>query len=296
MGTRVWAFAHILPGAKIGEDCNICDGVFIENDVCIGDRVTIKCGVQVWDGITLEDDVFVGPNATFTNDPFPRSKKYSPHYSKTIICKGASIGANATILPGIEIGSNAMVGAGSVVTRNVPQNAIVVGNPARIKGYVNSYSKKPISKSTFTLESDITPTKVPGVNLHKLPGVLDIRGELVFGEYDKHLPFLPKRYFVVYGVPTQEVRGEHSHKTLHEFLVCLQGSVNVVADNGELQDEIILNDSHMGLHLPPLIWTIQYQYSPDAILLVLASEIYEAEDYIRNYDEYLNDIHSRENR
>jgi dTDP-4-dehydrorhamnose 3,5-epimerase-like enzyme len=178
----------------------------------------------------------------------------------------------------------------------VPQNAIVVGNPARIKGYISSFSKKPISKNIPLLESAIIPTKVPGVNVYKLPGVSDIRGELSFGEYDKHLPFLPKRYFVIYAVPTEEVRGEHVHKTLHEFLVCLQGSVNVVVDNGKVQDEIILNNPHTGLHLPPLTWTVQYQYSSDAILLVLASEIYEAEDYIRNYDEYLAYLLSLENQ
>jgi UDP-3-O-[3-hydroxymyristoyl] glucosamine N-acyltransferase len=106
-GTRIWAFAHVLPRATIGRDCNICDGVFIENDVVIGDRVTIKGGVQIWDGITLEDDVFVGPNATFTNDRFPRSKKYPESFLRTLVRHGASIGANATILPGLTIGANA---------------------------------------------------------------------------------------------------------------------------------------------------------------------------------------------
>lgn len=136
--TWVWAFAHVLRGAQIGADCNICDYVFIENDVKIGDRATIKCGVQLWDGIVIEDDVFIGPNATFTNDLFPRSKRYPEKFKKTLIKKGASVGANATILAGIVIGSNAMVGAGAVVTRDVPPNAIVIGNPAFIKGYINS--------------------------------------------------------------------------------------------------------------------------------------------------------------
>ena len=130
-GTRIWAFTHVLPGARIGNECNICDHVFIENDVIIGDRVTVKCGVQVWDGIRLEDDVFVGPNATFTNDAFPRSKKLF-ELQLTIVKRGASIGANVTILPGITIGENAMVGAGAVVTRDVPPNTLVIGNPARV--------------------------------------------------------------------------------------------------------------------------------------------------------------------
>ncbi|KAA0987732.1 N-acetyltransferase [Pseudomonas sp. ANT_J12] len=131
-GSRIWAFAHVLPKAKIGEDCNVCDHVFIENNVVIGDRVTIKCGVQIWDGISIADDVFIGPNATFTNDRFPRSKVYPESFDKTVICKGASLGANCTILPGITIGENAMIGAGAVVTRSVPANVTVVGNPARI--------------------------------------------------------------------------------------------------------------------------------------------------------------------
>jgi acetyltransferase-like isoleucine patch superfamily enzyme len=133
--TRVWAFAHVLSGAKIGTDCNICDHVFIENDVQVGDRVTIKCGVQLWDGLRVEDDVFIGPNATFTNDIFPRSKQYPEKFLSTHIRAGASIGANATILAGVTIGEKAMVGAGAVVTKDVPAYAIVAGNPAHIIRY-----------------------------------------------------------------------------------------------------------------------------------------------------------------
>lgn len=130
--TRIWAFTHILPSAIIGADCNICDHVFIENDVVIGDRVTIKCGVQIWDSMRIEDDVFIGPNATFCNDRFPRSRQRPAAYIPILIRKGASIGANATILPGVEIGTSAMVGAGAVVTRHVPPHTLVAGNPARI--------------------------------------------------------------------------------------------------------------------------------------------------------------------
>jgi UDP-2-acetamido-3-amino-2,3-dideoxy-glucuronate N-acetyltransferase len=130
-GTRIWAFAHIMPNARIGADCNICDHTFLEGDVIVGDRVTIKSGVYLWDGLRLEDDVFVGPQATFTNDPFPRSKRPF-ECSRTTIRRGASIGAGAVILPGITVGEGAMVGAGAVVTRDVPPLAVVVGNPARV--------------------------------------------------------------------------------------------------------------------------------------------------------------------
>ena len=131
-GTRIWAFAHVLPHAIIGRDCNICDGVFIENDVVVGDRVTIKCGVQLWDGTRIGDDVQLSPNATLTNDKYPRSGNRGYEIDGIVIRNGASIGANATILPGVEIGENAMVGAGAVVTRSVPANVTVIGNPARI--------------------------------------------------------------------------------------------------------------------------------------------------------------------
>ncbi|MFH2203142.1 MAG: acyltransferase [Elusimicrobiota bacterium] len=131
--TRIWAFAHVLPQAEIGRDCNICDHVFIENDVTVGDRVTIKCGVQLWDGLRVEDDVFIGPNATFTNDPLPRSRKHLKKHPVTRLERGCSIGANATILPGITVGRQAMVAAGSVVTRDVPARTLVMGSPAKVR-------------------------------------------------------------------------------------------------------------------------------------------------------------------
>ncbi|PLR77841.1 N-acetyltransferase [Bacillus sp. V3-13] len=135
-GTTIWAFSHILPGAVIGDDCNICDHTFIENDVVIGDRVTIKSGVYIWDGIKIDNDVFIGPNVTFTNDLIPRSKKYPDVFEKTYIETGASIGANSTIIAGNTIGRYSMIGAGSVVTKDVPNNTLWYGNPAQFKAYI----------------------------------------------------------------------------------------------------------------------------------------------------------------
>ena len=135
--TRIWQFVVILPNAKIGEDCNICSHCFIENDVVVGDRVTIKNGVSLYDGLRVEDDVFIGPNVTFTNDKFPRSRQHPESYAVTTIKAGASVGGAAVILPGITIGLKAMIGAGSVVTKSVPDGCIVLGNPARVVGWVS---------------------------------------------------------------------------------------------------------------------------------------------------------------
>jgi len=284
-GTRIWAFVHVLPGALIGADCNLCDHVFIENDVVVGDRVTIKSGVQLWDGVRIEDDVFIGPNATFTNDRFPRSKQYPEKYAVTVIQKGASIGANATILPGVTVGRNAMVGAGSVVTKDIPPNAIVAGNPARIVHYVvqNRSESIQVLKSPEKLES----LPVPTAKVIEFPEIFDLRGKLTFAEFPGPLPFEPKRFFLVYEVPGKDVRGEHAHRELHQFLVCIKGSCAVVVDDGQNRCEVALDRPTLGLHVPPMVWATQYKFTSDAVLLVLASDVYKAEDYIRNYEEYL---------
>ena len=284
-GTRVWAFVHILPGAQIGTDCNLCDHVFIENDVTIGDRVTVKSGVQLWDGVRIEDDVFLGPNVTFTNDPFPRSKQYLEKYATTLIQNGASIGANATILPGVTVGKNAMVGAGSVVTKDVPPNAIVMGNPARIVNYVIDTKKQ--DTKIIKAESELQELPVSGVKIFKFPEVSDLRGNLTFAETPGLLPFSPHRFFLIYDVPGKEVRGEHAHKELHQFMICIKGSCAVVVDDGNERCEIFLDKPTLGLYVPPMIWATQYKFTQNAVLLVLASDIYKADDYIRNYDEYL---------
>lgn len=288
--TKVWQFVVILPGARIGAEGNICSHCLIENDVAIGDRVTVKSGVQLWDGIRVGDDVFIGPNVSFTNDRFPRSKQYQAQVLKTEIEDGVSIGAGATILPGLRLGRNAMIGAGSVVTRSVPPNAIVVGNPARIVGYVDARSEAVDAAvgSVPTTQNGPYVSKVKGVSLSPLPLITDIRGSLTVGEFQRAVPFEAKRYFMVFDVPSVETRGEHAHRECHQFLICVRGKVSVVADDGSNREEFLLDRPSLGLHLPPMVWGIQYKYSADALLLVFASHYYDAADYVRDYNEFVS--------
>ena len=283
-GTRIWAFAHVLPGATLGTDCNICDHVFIENDVIVGDRVTVKSGVQLWDGVRLGNDVFVGPNATFTNDKYPRSRQWQAKVIVTKISDGASIGANATIMPGITVGRNAMVGAGSVVTKDVPPNAVVYGNPARIHGYGGKAAA--IAEHPAATPAGGTEL-VGGARVIRLRGAQDMRGSLTALEFTSDLPFMPARMFSVFGVPSAEVRGEHAHRVCQQLLVCVNGSVSVLVDDGERRDEMTLDDPGLGLYMPPMLWGTQFGYSADAVLVVLASHAYDGADYIRDYEAFL---------
>lgn len=294
-GTRIWQYCIVFPNAKIGKNCNICSHVLIENDVFIGDDVTIKSGVQLWDGVHIGDRVFVGPNATFANDHFPRSKEYPNQFLKTRVMNGASIGANATILPGLTIGEGAMVGAGSVVTRSVPPYAIVFGNPAVIAGYIGVNHLKPGNSSpdSMNFHEKKKDLGVGGCTLYSLPLVSDMRGNLSVAEHEKQIPFIPKRCFWVFDVPSREVRGEHAHKTLHQYLICVKGSVSVFLDDGLNRAEVVLDKPSLGLSIPPKTWGVQYKYSTDAVLLVLASEAYSADDYLRDYASFIDYVNSQ---
>src|SRR5579863_3778602 len=296
-GTSIEAFAHILAGARLGDHCRIGGHTFIENDVIVGDRVTLERGVQLWDGVTIEDDVFVGPNATFTNRQFPQALEQEAPIERTTVRAGASIGANATLLPGIVIGERAVVGAGAVVTRTVPPHAIVAGNPARIigyvgtgyvgtgyvgtgyvgTGYVGAKSPTPGRAAPVPSEPGVHQSRVAGVAIHRLPLVRDLRGLLTVAD---PVAFEIQRFFLVFGVPSRDVRGEHAHRTLHQFLVCVHGECHLIVDDGQRKEEIVLDSPAIGVHVPPLVWAVQYRHSPDAVLLVMASGTYDASDYI----------------
>jgi UDP-2-acetamido-3-amino-2,3-dideoxy-glucuronate N-acetyltransferase len=290
--TTIWAFVHILPGARIGRNCNICDHVFIEGDVVIGDNVTVKCGVQLWDGVRIEDNVFIGPNVTFANDLFPRSKMRPEKYLVTVIEKGASLGANATILPGITVGTGAMVGAGSVVTKNVPPYAIVAGNPARIISYcqTDSIDYSQTSAVSSSSANKIIPLNVNKCELWHLPSFTDMRGSITVNEFSENLPFAPKRCFFVYGVESNKIRGEHAHKICEQFLIAVHGKVSALIDDGVKRKEITLDSSTTGLYMPAGTWGVQYNFSSDAVLCVFASHSYSNNDYIRDYSEFIKYI------
>lgn len=283
--TRVSQFVVIAPGATIGEKCTIHSHCLIENDVVIGNNVTVQSGVQLWNGIRIRNGVFIGPNASFSNDRLPLGAE-QPTEAATIVEDGVSIGAGAVILPGITIGRNAMIGAGAVVERSVPPNAVVIGNPAKIVGYVDAASTADVASVTSPSEVGSFATKVDRVTLHRLPHVADIRGSLTVGEFDRSIPFVAKRYFIVFGVPSAETRGEHAHRQCHQFLICVRGSCAVVADDGINRQEFVLDSPDVGLYLRPMVWGIQYKYSSDAVLLVFASDYYDSTDYVRDYKEF----------
>jgi len=296
-GTRIWAFAHVLPGATIGRDCNICDGVFVEGGATIGDRVTVKCGVQLWDGIDLHDDVFVGPNATFTNDPYPRSRQWLETYPRTVVRAGASIGANATILPGLEIGEGAMVGAGAVVTRSVPAGAVVVGNPGRIIRRAEDSRPShatPRSAMTRTIQDEPAGAGeiVQGCRLVELPRNHDHRGNLTAIENSREIPFDIQRVYYLYDVPGGEARAGHAHHALQQLVIAASGSFDLLLDDGAQRAVVTLNRAYQGLLISNTVWREIHNFSSGAVCLVLASHPYDEGDYIRDYADFLEHVGS----
>ncbi len=294
-GASIGAFVRILNGAEIGAECELGDHVFIDANVQIGERTRIGGGARLLRGLRIESGVIVGPNAVFLEAGSDREMHFEllrrlpagATRSETVVRAGARIGAGATLLPGIVIGQAAVVEVGAVVTHDVPPYAIVTGNPARIIGYVDSLRPRLPDESASQPPLPARPgAKVRGVTLHRMPVITDLRGNLSVGEIGKELPFLPKRYFVVFEVSSREVRGEHAHRALEQFFVCLQGDCALVVDDGENREELRLDSPAIGVHVAPMVWGIQYKFSSDAMLLVLASEKYDPDDYIRDYDEF----------
>ena len=293
-GTTVGPFSHVADGASLGSGCVIGTYVLVDAGARLGDRVSVIGRTQLPEGVVLDDDVYVAAGVAFKNPRFPRGGRARDEPATTRVRARASIGANATLLSGVEVGTGAVVGAGAVVTRSVPRAAIVAGNPARIVGYVKADGAdaiRPLRQEPAAGEPPgTTDADVRGVRLHRFARVRDPRGSLVACELEEELPFMPRRYFMVFDVPGADVRGEHAHRECHQFMVCVSGSVHIVADDGERRQEFVLDSKDIGLYIPPMTWGIQYLYSPGSTLLVLASHPYDADDYLRDYGDFLREL------
>jgi len=269
--------ATLLPGRSIDPLA------FVDPSAHVAQDCVIKSGAHVCAGVTLEQGSYVGANAVFVDAP------HTGPATRTRVMAEAWIGPNSTIYAGLTIGARAVVRPGSVVNRSVPPAAIVEGNPANIVGYVGATDHVVASvlpESAPIGRPSVQATPVKGVTVHHFVRVHDMRGNLTVGEFDRQVPFNPLRYFMVFDVPSRETRGEHAHHKCHQFLICVRGSCAVMADDGVNKIEIPLAGPDRGLYLPPLTWGVQYKYSADAMLLVFASDYYDAADYIRDYAEF----------
>ena len=222
--------------------------------------------------------------------------------SGVILRDGVQLDAACVIGEGVNVGQGAWVKAGAVVLRSVPPNAIVEGNPAQVVGYLNSRTHEKSRPTPHHVDIDslgkvARPAQVRlGVGnstLYLMRKVSDARGALTVGELPDELPFIPARYFVVYNVPSLELRGEHAHKECQQFLICVNGSCRVLLDDGLKRCEITLDRPDIGVFMPAMTWGTQYCYSRDAVLMVFASHPYEDGDYLRTYDEFLTQIEDR---
>lgn len=285
-GTTIWQNVVILSGARIGRNVNICAHCFIENDVTIGDNVTIKSGVYIWNGTTVNDNVFIGPNVTFTNDKYPRSKNINKKILKTLLHSGCSIGGGTTILPGIVIGKNSLIGAGSVVTKSIPPYAMAKGSPAKIYDYIDNDVYKNKKKNSKKIDT-IKKNKISNYYLKELKTFKDLRGELSVGNFTDNIPFYPKRYFFIYGVPSKIIRGEHAHLKCKQFIICITGKCIIEIDDSKSKKKISLDSPKVGCYLPPLTWSRLHSFSKNAVILTFASHAYDEKDYIRTYSEYV---------
>jgi UDP-2-acetamido-3-amino-2,3-dideoxy-glucuronate N-acetyltransferase len=288
-GTRIGPFVHIHAGARLGSGCTVDDGVVIEPGAVIGDSVTLGAAAIVSGGARLEDNAVIGARVTFAREPGGTAHTQGEHQVQTVVRSRASVGEGATLLAGIEIGRGAVVEAGTVVTRSVPPHAVVSGNPGTIVRYVDAQSDAGDAAAAGSAPS-ITAMQVDGVYVHRFREFTDFRGSLTAGEMPAPgLPFVPHRWFLVYGVPSRELRGEHAHRVCHQFLMCVAGSVTVAVDDGEHRGEVVLDKPTIGIYVPPMVWGSQFRYEPDTVLLVLASHQYDANDYIREYEVYIRE-------
>lgn len=287
--SSIGAFARVDAGAVIGSGTTVAEHVLVDDGVVIGDRVSVGPGAQLVGSVDVRDDVMIGANVTFATDQADSGGGPSPR--TTVLDTGAAIGGGSVILAGVTVGRKAVVAPGSVVTLDVPPYAIVAGNPAHVSGYADENSRRlaPHHADDPVRELD----DLDSARLMRLTTAVDMRGSLVAQEFDDGFPFIPRRFFFVYGVPSRDVRGEHAHRECQQFLVCVNGSVSAVTDDGTTRTEHHLDRPDVGLYMPAMTWGTQYAYSPDAVLVVFASHGYDPEDYIRNYATFRDEVAQR---
>ncbi|MFK0376741.1 WxcM-like domain-containing protein [Pandoraea sp. NPDC090278] len=254
---------------------------FVSPETVMGQNSTIGVGVCIPKGVTLGNDVHIRSHVVFATPDDPNAD------ADVVVEDNVVIGEGVIIYPGVRICAGAKVRPGTIVTRAIPPGAIVEGNPATIVGYVNTNRPEVQSKTVTERREPRTALDVAGVEIFRFPVIPDLRGNLTVGEFEQQIPFAPLRYFMVYDVPSSEIRGEHAHHECHQFLICVRGSCSVVVDDGHKRAEVELRDPSTGVYIPPMVWGIQYKYSPDALLLVFASHHYDAKDYIRDYSDFL---------
>jgi len=281
----------IHPTAIVATDA-VGEGCIVQEYASLGVEVSLEAGASVGSGARLLGSVKVGRDATI--GPNAVLGRFDGDAEGAIaLGRGVRIGANATVRPGVVIGRGAVVEAGSVVDVDVPAYAVVRGSPARIIGYVDSVPEVPapdvVDPSEPRAEDEI---RVPGVALQRVTTARDLRGSLAALEFSD-LPFAPQRVFTVYGVPSESVRGAHAHRTCGQVLFCMAGEVSCVADDGSNRQEFRLAGPQVGILIPPMIWSMQYRYTRDAVLVVLAQYPYDPDDYIRDYEEFLTLVGAR---
>lgn len=274
-GSSVGAYSRVGPAVEFGGPCAIGEHVILTG------RIALSAGVEIGDQAYLQGPITVETGVRIA----PRCCIDAAGMEAIVLSEGAAVGANATIWPGVTVGKRARVEAGSVVTKNVPAMAVVAGNPAQIVRYSGAPVAPPQAETAAT--ADVTATPIRGVTLHRLPLHEDLRGNLTFGETQRHIPFAVRRYFLTFSVSSEQVRGEHAHRTLHQFLTCVHGRVHIAADDGSNQADFLLDRPNLGIHIPPMTWSVQYRFSSDAVLLGLCSNEYDPADYIRDYAEFL---------
>ena len=278
--------------SKIGDGVIVAKGAYVGPNCYLEGGISVESGAILKGGITLVGDIRVGRDSIIESGVCIAAPLPSRILESTVVTVGHNVhvGAGSVLLSGVTIGHHAWIEPGTVIMRNIPSYAIVGGNPAAISGYIgNSTCNGEIALKVMP-PSDITgvyKSLVQGVTVHNFARISDLRGDLSIGEFERNVPFKPKRFFIVYDVPSAETRGEHVHMKCHQFLICVAGAVSVVVDDGENREEVLLDRPNVGLLIPAGIWGIQYKYSSNGTLLVFASEYYDASDYIRNYDEFL---------